>query len=162
MHTPTAGLSAPRVAIVTNAGGPGILAVDACEASGLTVAPFAAETRARLAAFLPPTASTANPVDMVASAGPDPYRQAIEVALTDPDTDALIVIFTPIDPAQSTSIVAAIREGIACGRRAGATTSAERRIMELGIGGRSGGIRSPRTFLARPVLPLLIALLIPL
>src|SRR4029079_16643009 len=66
-----------RVAIVTNAGGPGILAVDACESSGLTVAPFSAETRARLAAFLPPAASTSNPVDMVASAGPEEYRQAI-------------------------------------------------------------------------------------
>ncbi len=63
-----------RVAIVTNAGGPGILAVDACESAGLTVAPFSAETRARLAAFLPAAASTGNPVDMVASAGPDEYR----------------------------------------------------------------------------------------
>ena len=109
-----------RVAIVTNAGGPGILAVDACESSGLTVAPFAAETRARLAAFLPRTASTGNPVDMVASAGPDEYRQAIEIALTDHDTDALIVIFAPVDVTQSASTVAAIREGIVNARRAGA------------------------------------------
>ena len=86
-----------RVAIVTNAGGPGILAVDACESAGLTVPPFSTETRARLGAFLPPAASTGNPVDMVASAGPDEYRQAIEVALADKDTDALIVIFAPVD-----------------------------------------------------------------
>ena len=110
-----------RVAIVTNAGGPGILAVDACESSGLTVAPFSAETRARLGAFLPATASTGNPVDMVASAGPDEYRQAIEVALTDKDTDALIVIFAPVDVKHSAATVAAIREGIANARRAGAT-----------------------------------------
>src|SRR6185436_18397874 len=78
--------SGRRVAIVTNAGGPGILAVDACESSGLTVPPFSAETRARLGAFLPSAASTGNPVDMIASAGVDEYRQAIEVALTNHDT----------------------------------------------------------------------------
>jgi acetyltransferase len=56
-----------RVAIVTNAGGPGILAADACVAAGLTVAEFSPATCARFSAFLPPTASVANPVDMVAS-----------------------------------------------------------------------------------------------
>jgi acetyl coenzyme A synthetase (ADP forming)-like protein len=108
-----------RVAIVTNAGGPGILAVDACESSGLMVAPFSVETRARLAAFLPTAASTGNPVDMIASAGPDEYRQAIEVALADQETDALIVIFAPVDAKQSALTVAAIREGIVNARKAG-------------------------------------------
>ena len=110
-----------RVAIVTNAGGPGILAVDACESAGLTVAPFSDETRGRLSAFLPAAASTGNPVDMVASAGPDEYRQAIEIALTDKDTDALIVIFAPVDVKQAPLTVTAIRDGIANARRAGAT-----------------------------------------
>ena len=71
-----------RVAIVTNAGGPGILAVDACEAAGLTIVPFVEATRERLSAFLPAEASLGNPVDMVASAGPDAYKRALEVALT--------------------------------------------------------------------------------
>ena len=110
-----------RVAIVTNAGGPGILAVDACESVKLTVTPFSPETRARLAAFLPSTASTANPVDMVASAGPDEYRQAIEVALADRDTDALLVIYAPVDVTQSAPTLAAIRQGIVNARRAGAS-----------------------------------------
>lgn len=110
-----------RVAIVTNAGGPGILAVDACESSGLIVAPFSDETRARLAVFLPPAASTGNPVDMVASAGPAEYRQAIEVALSDKDTDALIVIFAPVDPTSAGATVDAIREGIISARKAGAS-----------------------------------------
>lgn len=110
-----------RVAIVTNAGGPGILAVDACEAAGLTVAEFSAETRARLAAFLPSVASVGNPVDMVASASGDDYRRAIEVALTADESDALIVIFTPVDATRSAEIQSAIREGVADGRRAGAT-----------------------------------------
>jgi len=109
-----------RVAIVTNAGGPGILAVDAAESAGLIVAPFSAATRARLAAFLPAAASTGNPVDMVASAGPDEYRQAIEVALSDTDTDALLVIFAPVDVKQSAATVDAIRAGIANARRDGA------------------------------------------
>jgi acetate---CoA ligase (ADP-forming) len=110
-----------RVAIVTNAGGPGILAVDACEAAGLTVTEFSAETRARLAAFLPSVASVGNPVDMVASATGDDYRRAIEIALTADESDALIVIFTPVDAAKSAEIQAAIREGVAAGRRSGAT-----------------------------------------
>jgi acetyl coenzyme A synthetase (ADP forming)-like protein len=110
-----------RVAIVTNAGGPGILAVDACEAAGLDVVEFSPATRDRLEAFLPHEASVANPVDMVASAGPGEYERAVEIALTAPDTDALIVIFTPIDRRTSDLVVAAIRRGIANGRRAGGT-----------------------------------------
>jgi acetate---CoA ligase (ADP-forming) len=110
-----------RVAIVTNSGGPGILAVDACEASGLTVAPFSDMTRARLAAFLPPEASLGNPVDMVASAGPTEYRKTIEATLTAEDVDALIVIFTPVDASASAATLAAIRGGVAAGREAGGT-----------------------------------------
>jgi acetyl coenzyme A synthetase (ADP forming)-like protein len=105
-----------RVAIVTNAGGPGILAADACVAAGLTVAEFSPATCASLSAFLPSTASVANPVDMVASAGPDEYRQAIEVAATAEDADALIVIFTPVDADRSEEILAAIRHGIQAAR----------------------------------------------
>jgi len=109
-----------RVAIVTNAGGPGILAVDACEAAGLRVVEFSADTRARLAEFLPAEASIANPVDMVASAGPNQYRRAIEVALTATDADALIVIYTPVDTSGTAGTLQAIRDGIVAGRRGGA------------------------------------------
>jgi len=109
-----------RVAIVTNAGGPGILAVDACVAAGLDVVEFSAATRARLA-FLPHEAAIGNPVDMVASAGADEYRRTVEVALTSDDADALLVIFTPVDRRKTPGIIDAIRDGIARGRRAGAT-----------------------------------------
>jgi acyl-CoA synthetase (NDP forming) len=109
-----------RVGIVTNAGGPGILAVDACEAAGLHVVDFGDEMRARLRTFLPATASVGNPIDMVASAGPDEYRQAIEVVLGAADVDALIVVFTPIDSSHSQSILAGIRAGIASARARGA------------------------------------------
>ena len=110
-----------RIAVVTNAGGPGILAVDACEAAGLTVTEFSAGTQAQLHAFLPATASVANPVDMVASAGPAEYRAAIETVLTSPDVDALLVLFTPVDPSCSDAIREAIQDGIARAREAGAT-----------------------------------------
>jgi acyl-CoA synthetase (NDP forming) len=109
-----------RVAIVTNAGGPGILAVDACEAAGLQIAELGPEVRMQLQAFLPATASLGNPIDMVASAGPEEYRQAIEAVLRAPDVDALIVVFTPIDEANSASILAAIRAGVAAARGRGA------------------------------------------
>jgi acetate---CoA ligase (ADP-forming) len=108
-----------RVGVVTNAGGPGILAVDACEAAGLRVVELSSEMQQRLRGFLPPTASVGNPIDMVASAGPDEYRQAIEAILSTPEIDALIVVFTPVDAARSSNIVAAIREGIAAARAAG-------------------------------------------
>jgi len=110
-----------RVGIVTNSGGPGILAVDACEAAGLKVPAFSDATRRRLAAFLPAEASIGNPVDMVASAGPDEYRRAIETALASDDVDALVVIYTPVDAAKTPATLTAIREGIEAGRRGGAT-----------------------------------------
>jgi len=112
--------SGRRVAIVTNAGGPGILAVDACEAAGLAVAELSAETRERLAGFLPAAASTGNPVDMVASAGAASYGKAIEALLTAREVDALIIIYVPIDTIQYPAILSAIGDGIAVGRRGGA------------------------------------------
>ena len=112
--------SGRRVAVVTNAGGPGILAVDACEAAGLSVVPFSATTRDRLAAFLPAEASLGNPVDMVASAGPKEYRRAIDIALTTEEVDALIVLYIPIETSRVVETLDAIRAGIAAGRAGGA------------------------------------------
>jgi acyl-CoA synthetase (NDP forming) len=85
-----------RVAIVTNAGGPGILAADACEAAGLSLAEFSDATRATIATALPSMASPGNPIDMIASAGPDqtPRPSALMAA---PEVDSLIVILTPVD-----------------------------------------------------------------
>ncbi len=110
-----------RVGIVTNAGGPGILAVDACEAAELTVVEFSDATRARLAEGLPAEASIGNPVDMIASAGPDEYRRVIEIVMTSADVDAVIVIFTPVDRRTAGGILTAIRDAIAAGRLGGAT-----------------------------------------
>jgi acetyl coenzyme A synthetase (ADP forming)-like protein len=84
-----------RVGILTNGGGPGILAADACESNGLCVPELAARTVARLAEFLPAEAGFRNPVDMIASAGADSYRRAMRTLADDPNVDALLVIFIP-------------------------------------------------------------------
>ncbi len=86
-----------RVAIVSNAGGPAIMATDACVNLGLRMAELGESTRAALAAFLPPTASLANPVDMIASAGVGEYARTLEAVLEDPQVDAALVVnVTPI------------------------------------------------------------------
>ncbi len=110
-----------RVAIVTNAGGPGILAADACEAAGLTVVDLSPSTRQVLSGFLPSSASIGNPVDMVASAGPAEYRQAIEALLAADEVDTLIVAYTPVDAPEADHVLEAICDGVVAGRARGAT-----------------------------------------
>src|SRR5207249_6390606 len=102
-------LQGRRVAIVTNAGGPGILCTDACEAGGLVVPELSEKTRTELRKFLPAAASLSNPVDMIASARAESYRKTIETVLQSPDIDAIIVIYIPIDRNESDAIAQAIR-----------------------------------------------------
>jgi len=84
-----------RVGIVTNAGGPGILCADACEARGLEIPVLTEHSREQLKSLLAPGASTVNPVDMIASASAEQYRETIRIVAADDNIDALIVIFTP-------------------------------------------------------------------
>ncbi len=84
-----------RVGILTNAGGPAILAVDAAEAAGLRVLALSEATQAKLRALLPAAASVNNPVDMIASATPEHYRACLETLCGEPELDALLVIFIP-------------------------------------------------------------------
>lgn len=84
-----------KVAIVTNAGGPGIIATDLCERLGVELAELHPETRSSLAKGLPPAASTVNPIDILGDARADRYRLAIERSLEDPNVDALLVILSP-------------------------------------------------------------------
>jgi acetate---CoA ligase (ADP-forming) len=84
-----------RVGILTNAGGPAIMASDACESHGLVVAPLDAATVTALRTFLPPEASTGNPVDMIASALPDAFERAVELLSGDPNVDAVLAIYVP-------------------------------------------------------------------
>ena len=84
-----------RVAVVTNAGGLGILCADACEASGLVLPKLEPETRAALAAVAPAEASFANPVDLLGSANAASYEGALPLVLADPNVDAVIALFVP-------------------------------------------------------------------
>ncbi len=84
-----------RVAVVTNSGGPGILAADALEANNLNVADLDATTVARLKPLFPEEASLRNPLDMIASATPPGYRAALGALLDDPGIDAVMSIFVP-------------------------------------------------------------------
>ena len=87
--------AADRVAIVTNAGGPGILATDACVRQGLRLAAFHEDTRQALRQALPPEASINNPVDVIGDARHDRYEAALKAVLEDPHTDGVIAILTP-------------------------------------------------------------------
>jgi acetyl coenzyme A synthetase (ADP forming)-like protein len=108
-----------RVAIITNAGGPAILCTDACEAGGLLIPELSSGTRARLAAALPGAASTANPVDMIASATPEQYGQVIETILGSGEVDALVAIYIPVGQSQTDAFVASVRGAVGRARSAG-------------------------------------------
>src|SRR5438552_428139 len=104
--------SGRRVGIVTNAGGPGILCTDACEAGGLIVPELSESTQSALREFLTAAASVSNPVDMIAYARAESYQKTIETILPAADVDALIVIYIPVDRNDSQSIAKAIRDGV--------------------------------------------------
>jgi acetate---CoA ligase (ADP-forming) len=87
--------SGPNVAILTNAGGPGIMATDACESAGLALAKLETKTVKGLKTFLPAEASVKNPVDMIASADAPSYERSLRLLVQDKNVDAVIVIFVP-------------------------------------------------------------------
>ena len=84
-----------RVAVLTNAGGPGVTAADALEAAGMAIAALRPATVAALADALPPAASLHNPVDMLASATPQQYAASLRYLLDDPGVDSVMVIVPP-------------------------------------------------------------------
>ena len=108
-----------RVAILTNAGGLGILCADACEAVGLELPGLGDETVRQLEAILPAEASVANPVDMLGSASDDSYRAVLPLLLADAAIDAVIALFVPAVSATAEAVADAIAE---VGAAAGADT----------------------------------------
>ena len=88
-------LEGDRIAIVTNAGGPGILATDALERSGMSLARLEVETIQSLEERLPDAASAANPVDVLGDARGDRYKFALEIVSKDPNVDGIMVVLTP-------------------------------------------------------------------
>lgn len=88
-------LKGNRIAIITNAGGPGILATDALEKAGLTIASLKIETIKSLEGFLPDAASASNPVDVLGDAKADRYQYALNKVIADENVDGLLVLLTP-------------------------------------------------------------------
>jgi acyl-CoA synthetase (NDP forming) len=84
-----------RTAVLTNSGGPGILAADALTARGMEVAPLDRATLTRLRPLVPSDATLGNPLDMLPAATPAAYREALDSLLTDPGVDSLLAVFVP-------------------------------------------------------------------
>jgi acetate---CoA ligase (ADP-forming) len=99
-----------RIAIVTNAGGPGIVCADACQATGVQVPEITGELAVELAAGLAPAASVANPVDMIATATADQYRTTVSALARSERFDTVLAIFVPPLVTQAADVAAAIRQ----------------------------------------------------
>jgi acetyltransferase len=102
-----------RVAIVTNSGGPGILATDACIQLGLDIPTLGDATQAKMRGVVAPEASLANPVDMIATANAAQYEACVRAVADDPAIDALVVIFTSLEMIDGPSVAAGIVSGAA-------------------------------------------------
>jgi acetyltransferase len=113
--------SAAGTVILTNAGGPGILAADACEAAGLTLAALEPSTIRGLRSVLPPAAAVYNPVDVLGDADPARYAEAVRLLAADPNVHSLIVLLTP---QAMTDPVGTAREVVRALDGAGVTTLA--------------------------------------
>jgi acetyltransferase len=130
-----------RVAIITNAGGPGTMAADAVERSGMRMAVISPETAAGLQCHLPRAARTGNPVDLLEDALPERYALAVEAAQADPGVDALIVILTP----------QAVTQAAETARAIAASAQGKKPVLPVFMGG--GDIAPGREQLATVNLP---------
>jgi acetyl coenzyme A synthetase (ADP forming)-like protein len=101
----------PRVGVVTNAGGPGILLADACETHGLRLPELEPATMAKLREFLPSQAGVRNPVDMIASAGPEDFTRAMACVGGDRNVDSVVAIYVPPLTTRSDEVALAIARG---------------------------------------------------
>jgi acetyl coenzyme A synthetase (ADP forming)-like protein len=97
-----------RVAVLTNAGGLGILCADACAASGLELPPLEPSTRSALEQLLPVEASLVNPVDMLGSAAAETFERALPLLLADRGIDSVIVLFVPAAAVEASAVADAV------------------------------------------------------
>lgn len=135
----------PGLAVLTNSGGPGILAADACAKSTLTLPRPSAATLERLAAALPGYASAYNPVDILGDAGPERYREALCALAADTQTHAVLALLTPTPQARPEATAKALIEAAsgpdnaagkpfaACFMGGAAVAKAKRLLAEAGI-----------------------------
>jgi acetyltransferase len=100
----------PRLSIITNAGGPGVLATDTLIANGGELTVLSQATIEEMNAFLPPAWSHNNPIDVLGDAPPDRYAKALEIAAKDPNADGLLVILTPQDMTDPTLTAEALKK----------------------------------------------------
>ncbi len=103
-------LLSPRIAVITNAGGPGVLAADATEREGLALAPLSPEREEALKKLLPPAASVKNPIDVLGDALADRFEAALRAAAQDPGIDGALVIVTPQAMTPSVDIAKTVTE----------------------------------------------------
>ncbi len=111
----------PRLAIVTNAGGPGVMATDAAIGKGLELARFAPETTAKLKKALPAAANLKNPIDVIGDAREDRYAAALEAVCADPGVDQVLVILTPQSMTNINTIAQTVADRKAAFAEAGKT-----------------------------------------
>jgi len=112
-----------RVGILTNSGGPGVLAADACVGRHLRIPTLTAPTQDALRTIQPDAGGVRNPVDLGSGAGPEAYRQGVELLMTSGEIDSLVVIFTPPLATRAADVAADIVAGVeAAHARQAATT----------------------------------------
>ncbi len=132
----------PRLAIVTNAGGPGALATDMLVGSGGQLAELSAETLAALNALLPAPWSHGNPIDVLGDADANRYAKAFELALRNPSTDGALVILTPQSMTDSTATAQALCD---------AARGADKPILASWMGG--AGVEAGKALLNAAGIP---------
>ncbi len=141
-------LSGSNLAIVTNGGGAGVLALDALTQHGGRLADLSAPSIAALAAALPATWSHANPVDIMGDAGPDRYRSAIATLWADEGNDAILVVYCPTALASSTEIAEAVVAEVRALRQSGRVKP----VIACWLGG--GGCDGARAIFSANGIPL--------
>jgi acyl-CoA synthetase (NDP forming) len=99
-----------RVAVLSNAGGPGVLCADVLESQGLTLPTLSPSLQASLRAALPPEAEVRNPIDLIGTIDPELYRGSLGLVLSSDEVDAVITIFVPRESHRMSGVVTAIRE----------------------------------------------------
>ena len=99
-----------RVVIITNAGGPGIMCADACQAGGVEVPALPADVKSTLTQFLPAEASVGNPIDLIATASADDYRRTLRTVIDAGVCDAVLAVFVAPLVTKAVDVAFAIRE----------------------------------------------------
>jgi len=130
----------PRVAVITNAGGPGIMAADAAESIGLKMITPSEKAKTKMREFLPAAASVNNPVDVIGDAPPELYIESLKVLQEEDDIDAIVVVVTPQNMTQPLALaenLAATHNGkkplLTTFMGGEAVAAAKERLMAAGI-----------------------------